>query len=153
MKNPALTLFEQFPNGRTAAGLLVLRLVAGSGLVLHGWPKMQQPFGWMGEGAPVPGWLQSLAAFSEFGGGLALIVGLLTPFAAFGVLCTMATAIVMVHWADPFVSLAGERSKEPAAWYLTFALVMLMAGPGAYSLDAFFSRKHARGTVGPRKTV
>jgi len=43
--------------------------------------------------ASVPGFLQGLAALSEFGGGLALIAGLLTPLAAFGIACTMVVAV------------------------------------------------------------
>ena len=76
-------LFGPFITGPGAVGLLVLRLVAGSALMLHGWPKIQNPFGWMPPQSPVPGILQALAALSEFGGGLALILGLLTPIAAF----------------------------------------------------------------------
>ena len=60
-------------------------------MTMHGWSKIQNPFGWM-QGAPVPGFLQALAALSEFGGGLALIVGLLTPFACLGIMSTMFVA-------------------------------------------------------------
>ena len=34
------------------------------------------PFGWMGPEAPVPGFLQGMAVLAEFGGGLALILGI-----------------------------------------------------------------------------
>ena len=44
----------------------------------------------LGPDAPVPGALQFLAFLSEFGGGIALLLGLLTPVAALGVLSTMA---------------------------------------------------------------
>ena len=48
-----------------------VRLVAGTAFVLHGWPKIQNPTGWMGPDAPVPGALQAAAAVAEFGGGVA----------------------------------------------------------------------------------
>jgi len=48
-------------------GLLMLRLVMGAAFLFHGWPKIQNPFGWMGPEAAMPGVLQSLAALSELG--------------------------------------------------------------------------------------
>jgi hypothetical protein len=52
-----------------SVGLLLLRLVMGAAFVLHGWPKIQNPFGWMGPEATMPGILIALAAVAEFGGG------------------------------------------------------------------------------------
>jgi putative oxidoreductase len=125
---------------RGSAGLLVLRLVTGAAFILHGWPKIQDAFGWMDRpGAPsaVPGFLQALAALSEFGGGIALTVGALTPAAALAIACTMAVAIGMVHLPQghPFVG-HGKPSFEPAAGYLAVNVLLLLVGPGAYSLDA-----------------
>ena len=60
----------------------------------------------------VPPILQALAAWSEFGGGLALILGVLTPLAALSIAGTMAGAIWLVHFprADPFV----VQMRQPA---------------------------------------
>jgi putative oxidoreductase len=131
-------------SGRAALGLLIVRLIFGAGIMLHGWGKIQRPFGWMGPDAAVPGALQALAALSEFGGGLALILGLLTPLAMFGLACTMLVAIFTVHVpaGDPFVARGGGRSYELAALYLGVAVMMVLTGPGTYSLDAkLFGRK------------
>jgi putative oxidoreductase len=49
----------------------------GTAFLFHGWSKIQNPFGWMGPQSCMPGILLALAALSEFGGGLALIVGFL----------------------------------------------------------------------------
>ncbi|PWB78822.1 MAG: DoxX family protein, partial [Holophagae bacterium] len=70
--------------------LLLVRVVAGFAFMLHGWGKIQNAFGWMGPDAFAPGIFQALAALSEFGGGLAWILGLLTPLASLGIACTMA---------------------------------------------------------------
>ena len=137
-------VFGEFVDGRAAWGLLALRLVFGGALVLHGLQKIGNPSGWMGPDAPVPGALQFLAFLSEFGGGLALLFGLLTPLASLGVLATMLVATLMAHGAHPWVGAPGSPSKESALGYLAFALAMLLTGPGRLSLDALlFGRKAA----------
>jgi putative oxidoreductase len=128
------TIWGKFVDGRAAWGLLVVRLVFGAALTLHGLQKISSPFGWMGADSGVPAVLQFLAFLSEFGGGLAILFGLLTPLASLGVAITMAVAMVMVHASHPFVSAAGP-SKESAATYLAIALLMLLSGPGTLSLD------------------
>lgn len=72
-----------------SAGLLPLRPVMGAAFLLHGWPKIQSPFGWMGPEAPFPAVLLALAALAEFAGGLALILGFLTRLGALGVIAVM----------------------------------------------------------------
>ena len=128
-----------------SVGFLILRLVMGVAFVLHGWPKIQDPFGWMGPEAAMPGILQALAALAEFGGGFALIAGLLTRLASLGIACVMVVAIGVVHVSrgDPFVGRPGEPSYELAAVYLACAIVFLLSGPGRLSLDALFFRKQA----------
>ena len=129
--------------GKGAVVILILRLVSGLAFTQHGWMKIQNPFGWMGAEASVPGFLQALAAFSEFGGGFALIFGLLTQLAAFGIAMTMLFAIFMVHvpHGDPFVNLTGGHSYELAAVYLAIMIVFLLRGAGQFSLDALIFQK------------
>ena len=134
--------FPIFVTGRGAVGLLLLRLVTGVAFMLHGWPKIQNPFGWMDQpdaASPVPGIFQALAAVSEFGGGLALILGLLTPLAAIGIASTMVVALAMVHLphGDPFVGSKGQPSFELALGYLANVILLLLIGPGVLSLDYF----------------
>jgi putative oxidoreductase len=142
-------LYSDWHNTPTSVGLLLLRLVMGAAFLMHGWPKIQQPFGWMGQA--LPGVLQLLAAVAEFGGGVALILGLLTRLGALGIAVTMAVALGMVHLphGDPFVA-AGKPSFEPAAFYLGAALLFLLAGPGRLSLDAWLFGRAGRA---PRATL
>jgi putative oxidoreductase len=130
-------IYPGFGTGRGGVGLLALRLVAGIAFVFHGWPKIQNPLGWMGDAAPGP--LQALAAVAEFGGGIALILGLLTPLFAFLLACTMAYAVFVVHVpaGHAFVAGApGQPSFELAAVYLAIMILMLLVGPGKLSVDA-----------------
>lgn len=117
--------------------LLLVRLVVGLAFVFHGWGKIQNPMGWMGPDAPVPGFLQLLAAVSEFGGGIAWILGLLMPIASAGIAVTMlvATSMHMFVMKDPFVSKGGTGSYELALVYLTIAILFLVMGPGKFSAD------------------
>ena len=116
--------------------LLLIRVVAGLAFMLHGWGKIQNPFGWMGPDAFAPGIFQALAAVSEFGGGLALIIGLLTPLASAGIAATMSVALYMhaVMNGDPFVAKGGP-SYELAALYFCIAVLLIAIGPGRLSLD------------------
>ncbi len=124
-----------------SAGLLLLRLVMGAAFVLHGWGKIQNPLGWMGPQATMPGILQALAAISEFGGGLALIFGLLSRLASLGITSVMVTALATVHlpMGHPFVSMGGPSFELPAV-YLACAIMFLLLGPGRFSLDALLFR-------------
>lgn len=124
------------PAHRGSIAVLLLRLVTGVAFLFHGWGKIQDPMHWMDKapGHP-PGFLQALAAVAEFGGGLGLIVGLLTPLCCAGLLCTMGFAIFThVSRGDPFVS-KGGGSYELATVYLVIVLAIALLGPGRYSID------------------
>ncbi len=112
--------------------------------MIHGWEKIQHPTDWMGP--QVPGVFQFLGALAEFGGGLAWVLGLLTPLAALGIGGTMAVAFLMnaILKRTPFVSTSGEPSYEMPLVYFTVAMVLLFVGAGKYSLDykLFGSRKN-----------
>lgn len=117
--------------------LFLLRLIAGSAFILHGWQKIQNPGGWMGPESSIPGFFQYLAAISEFGGGIGWVTGILTPLASLGIASTMtvAASMHMMVRKDPFVNLTGGSSYELALVYLGIALVILVLGPGTFSFD------------------
>lgn len=132
--------------GTIGLGLLILRLVVGLTLAAHGAQKF---LGWFGGGGIKgtvgmqermglkPTWLwASLVILGEFGGGLSLAFGFLTPLGAAGVLGAMLMAIVRSHWKNGFWN--SKRGIEFPLALLTMALAIGIIGPGSYSLDALF---------------
>ncbi|MBE7212839.1 MAG: DoxX family protein [Gluconacetobacter diazotrophicus] len=135
-------IFGPYPSGRAAAGLLLIRLVFGVGIVLHGWDKVVNggPFHWadgMGPLAVIPPALQALATATEIGSGLAIIFGFLMPLATLGLAITMTVALILGHKGEPYVSFARPfgPTYELVAHYGIVALGLLFTGPGVVSLD------------------
>jgi putative oxidoreductase len=138
-------LITPAPSPIVATALLAIRLSMGVAFILHGLPKMQNPFGWMqamGMETSTPGWLQAAAALTEVGGGALLIVGLLTRLAAAGLVCQMIAALALVHIprGDPFVAV-GQPSWELAVTYLLMSLLLVAVGAGAWSIDALLANR------------
>lgn len=122
-----------------SAVLLFLRLAMGIAFMYHGWGKIQTPFSWIPPDAPmhIPAVFQFLAAISEFGGGIALVIGLITPLASFGMGFTMivATYTQIMVFKAPFVNPQGGNSYELSLLYLCVSLLFFVIGPGKFSLD------------------
>lgn len=132
---------------RIQAGLTLLRTVVGAIFIAHGAQKLfvfglagvSGAFGQMG--VPLPEITGPLVALLEFFGGIALVVGLLTRFAALGLALNMLGAILLVHAKGGFFMPSGiEFTLALGAASLAFALI----GAGDYSLDHLLARRRAR---------
>lgn len=128
-----VTRFEKF---RPVVSLIG-RLVLGSIMLAHGWTKViprgsLYTFAHMVAHMGLPYWLGYVAAFTEFFGGILLILGLLTPLAAFAVAIDMAVAIVKVHLHH---GLTGPGGFEFPLSLLALALLLLADGPGFLAID------------------
>lgn len=127
--------------------MLLLRLTAGGVMALgHGWPKVQK-FSSAPSTFPDPLGIGGTMSFagavgSELVCGMLVAVGLFTRLACLPLIFTMLVAALVVHGKDPFF-MSGGAAKEPAIIYLVMFLVVLIAGPGQWSLDArlFGARK------------
>ncbi len=119
-------------SNRVSMGLLILRVIVGVTFMMHGFGKIQAPFSWMGPDSTIPGFLQALAALAEFGGGLAWVIGLLTPLASLGILSTMLVATQFhIEKGDPYMG-----GYELAVVFAAIATMFIYVGPGKFSVDA-----------------
>lgn len=121
----------------------MIRIVVGVVGVVHGWPKLKDLTSFIdavrGMGIPLAEIFATAAALSEFLGGLALIIGFCTRYAAFFFACTMAVAVFRVHWSAGF--LASERGFEYPLVLLVASLSLMLSGAGRLSFDHLLGRK------------
>jgi putative oxidoreductase len=122
---------------------MLLRVGVGIVMLAHGWSKLIDWNGWREQvvalGLPAPDVMAALAVMGELLGGAGLILGLLTPLAALGVLAVMVVAIAKVHAGNGLFASNG-------GWELPLviglvALFFVARGGGLYSLDAILARK------------
>jgi putative oxidoreductase len=89
-------------------------------------------------GIPMPGLAGPATGIVELFGGLALMAGLLTRLAGFGLSLTMLGAIGFVHLGGGFF--APNGIEFPLA-LLGATLTLTVAGAGRYSADALITRR------------
>ncbi len=128
---------------RIDVALLVLRLVFGLFLAYHGWNKVKGGLAgtakWFaGIGMKWPMWQARLAAGTEIFAGLLFAAGLLTPFAAAGIVGVMLVAIWSVHWKVGFFVFLPEQGWEYCASIAVVAWAVGATGAGRWSLDHAF---------------
>jgi putative oxidoreductase len=128
--------------------IAIIRIVLGVVFFAHG---AQMALGWFGgaglqstvrvfrEQLRMPAPLAMLAVAAEFLGGLGLIVGLLSRIAAFGIAVVMSVALLVVHRKFGFfMNWFGEKQGHGIEYHvlvLALALVVIVKGAGAFSLD------------------
>lgn len=114
--------------------LLVMRVALGAIMTAHGYHKVfggLHGFAHAVGGMGLPSWLGYVSAFTEFLGGLLLIVGCFTRPAAAAVCIDLCVAIWKVHLHNGLLGAPDRPGYEfpMAAAALAFALVFFGAGP------------------------
>ena len=144
---------SSFPGELKSWTLLIFRVCMGIVFMLHGYPKLTHLKQWSKSLNNMPILLCFIGAASMFFGGLCLIPGFLTPLASLGILGSMAFALFLeIREGTPFLakdpyltppdSYRGPDGKgegpstEKAVIYIVAMLVLIVFGPGRYSLDA-----------------
>ena len=126
-------------------GAMVMRLALGIIMVAHGYTKIipsgaLYTFSHTVARMQLPVWLGYVSAFTEFFGGMLLIVGLLTRVAAFMTAIDMAVAIIKVHLHG---GLMGPNSFALPLACFAIALMLVFTGCGWLGLDDFVGRGNA----------
>ena len=133
-------------------GLLILRLALGAVFIYHGG---QKAFGWFNGNATLadfaatqaiksmPGlpplvWA-ALAAYSEFFGGVGILLGFLTRLAVLPVMVSMFVGIWQVHGKNGFDNV--ERGYEYNVILIGICTMLMLAGGGLVSADAFLFKR------------
>ncbi len=117
--------------------LLILRVVTALMIFInHGWVKIisfeksfhnfPDPIGISNEASYI------LIVFAELFCSVLLIFGLFTRYAVIPLIIAMLVAVFIVHGNDVFAQ------QELGILYLIPFIVLLVSGPGKYSLDAKF---------------
>jgi putative oxidoreductase len=127
---------------------LILRVTLGVVMIPHGAQKLLGWFGGFGfsgtmgvftQQMGIPAVLAFLVIVVESFGALALVAGLLTRIAAFGVTTIMVVAIGMVHWPlGFFMNWSGKQGGEGFEYHLLaigIGVVLMIVGGGKWSLD------------------
>lgn len=147
-------LYPSFVLGIKGWMLLIFRVGMGILFILHAYPKLVNLRKWA-KSLKMPAALCFLSALSMFLGGFALIAGFLTPLASLAILGSMGFATYLeVSQGLPFVAkdpyllsegqYEGPKGKgeppsfEKAFMYDLMLLMIIIFGPGGYSLDAIF---------------
>lgn len=123
-------------------GALVMRLVLGAIMVAHGYEKViphgaLYNFTHMVSHLGLPAGLGYVAAFTEFFGGMLLIVGFLTRIVGLLLVVDMAVAIDKVHLHG---GLLGKNNFALPLACLALALMLAFAGSGWLGLDTMIGR-------------
>jgi putative oxidoreductase len=130
--------------GRFDGASLLLRVMIGVVFIAHGAQKLFGVFGGGGLDATAkamagiglrPGmFFAVLGGLAEFGGGLLLFLGLLTPLAGLIITGDMVVAIAVSSGQDGFIAPRGI-GYEYNLVLIAIALALVIAGPGRLSLD------------------
>ena len=143
---PALGRFYDAANGCAEK---MLRMVLGAILIPHGMQKLFGAFGGMGLAANAqlfdrlgyhPGMFWgTLVGLTEFVGGILLVIGLFTRFAALAVTIFMLNAIYVTSKAGGFFWT--NRGSEFSILILAVAVFFLIRGGGGWSVDQKLGRE------------
>ena len=139
--NAMMTVFYDW--SRTVAGYftwaapLAVRITVGWVFLWSGWEKLQilprMIENFRDWGIPAPEFLAPFASGVELVGGILLMVGLLTRFAAVPMMIVMAVAIASAKWSQ-VDSLETFLGFEEVSYFVMFAWLGI-SGPGPISLD------------------
>jgi putative oxidoreductase len=142
-----MKLLTQTNAGLLNTGILLLRWMVGLIFFVAGAGKVMGWFGGFGmkttlemfkTGMNISAPLAYLSSYTEFIGGLLLIIGLLTRPAAFALVINMTVAVILTGTKNFFMGGAAYPCSLGVS-----CLVILLTGPMAYSIDALLAGRRS----------
>jgi putative oxidoreductase len=132
--------------------LTLLRITLGVVMLPHG---LQKTMGWFGgygftgtmgffTSIGIPAFLGFLAIAAETAGSIALITGITTRIAAFGVGTTLLVASTMHKANGFFMNWSGQQKGEGIEFHIlgiAIAVALMIGGAGRFSLDRAITKK------------
>lgn len=132
--------------------LTLLRLTLGVVMLPHG---LQKTLGWFGgygftgtmgffTSIGIPAILGFLAIAAETAGSIALITGITTRIAAFGIGTTLLVASTMHKANGFFMNWSGQQKGEGFEFHIlgiAIAVALIIGGAGRFSLDRAIAKK------------
>jgi len=151
-------LFDPFARWNLRPSQTVpLRLIVGFGFMQHGYAKFARgPDNFMhilqALHVPMPAIAAWATVLTEFFGGAANLLGILTALAAIPMAIVLLVAIFTVHLPNGFssitlksVDMAGAHFGQPGyecdLLYLACIVALVLAGPGPFTLDRAIVRR------------
>jgi putative oxidoreductase len=128
---------------RHALGTTLLRLIVGTTFIAHGATKLfgsgvAGTAGFLGTiGVPMANLMAPVLIATELGGGILLVLGLLTRWVSLPLAFTMVVAIATVHLQHGFFL---PRGYEFALLLGVGSLTLALQGAGAFALDNLIAR-------------
>jgi uncharacterized membrane protein YphA (DoxX/SURF4 family) len=120
---------------------LLLRVLVGASLTIHGYPKMsktgrEQAIGFM-KSMGVPGAAAVIVSILEFFGGIFLVAGFIVPLVSLFFAIQFTAIIVMkkIKMKTVYIS-PGKPNYEVDALYLFLSIVLFVLGAGVLSVDS-----------------
>lgn len=122
--------------------LLAFRGSIGAVMSAHGWNhlfrggKIRGTADWFESLGMRPGILHAwLASVTELAAGVSLVLGLLTPLGAAGVVGTMSVALITNHRGNGFFTFRPGEGWEYVMTLVTCGVALGVVGPGGWSID------------------
>lgn len=141
-----MSIFEASPSPWTSRVLSIFRIIAGliflsaGSTILFGYPPSPVPM------PPIALMSQlGIGGILEFVGGALIVLGLFTRPVAFVLAGVMAVAYFQFH--APMAFFPTSNNGVAAVLYCFFFLYLMLAGAGAWSIDAMIARSKSPNSV------
>lgn len=145
-------MLTRFLESKTDLAYTLLRIAAGSMFAFHGAQKL---FGILSGFQPPVGSQIWFGGIIELVCGVAMAIGLLTPYAAFLASGTMAVAYIQFHWKLQLGTqlIPALNKGEPALLYSVLFLFVACRGAGRWSVDRLLASRRSASSVARSQPV